>query len=135
MSGEELKNKLKGEGISQIEIARLLGVSQQSVNQSLDAKDIKSGFLEDLCRVLGKDMSFFYNISFKPVNNDEEETFAGMRKAIEQLQQENSTLKVELARLKNLKLPTKDSKVYNLWMKFMDITSEMQELYKEEKGE
>lgn len=135
MSGEELKKKLKGEGISQIEIARLLGVSQQSVNQSLDAKDIKSGFLEDLCRVLGKDMSFFYNISFKPVNNDEEETFAGMRKAIEQLQQENSTLKVELARLKNLKLPTKDSKVYNLWMKFMDITSEMQELYKEEKGE
>lgn len=54
---------------------------------------------------------------------------------IEALKEENATLKKELERLKTLKLPTKDSKVYNLWMKFMDITSEMQELYKEEKGE
>ena len=54
---------------------------------------------------------------------------------IESLKGENASLKKELERLKALKIPTKDSKVYNLWMKFMDITSEMQELYKEEKGE
>lgn len=52
---------------------------------------------------------------------------------IESLKEENVSLKKELERLKTLKLPTKDSKVYNLWMKFMDVTSEMQELYKEEK--
>lgn len=52
---------------------------------------------------------------------------------IELLREENTNLNKELERLKTLKLPTKDSKVYNLWMKFMDITSEMQELYKEEK--
>lgn len=54
---------------------------------------------------------------------------------MESLKEENASLKKELERLKALKIPTKDSKVYNLWMKFMDITSEMQELYKEEKGE
>jgi hypothetical protein len=52
---------------------------------------------------------------------------------IELLREENTNLNKELERLKTLKLPTKDSKVYNLWMKFMDITSEMQGLYKEEK--
>ena len=54
---------------------------------------------------------------------------------IESLKEENASLKKELERLKALKIPTKDSKVYSLWMKFVDITSEMQELYKEEKGE
>lgn len=52
-----------------------------------------------------------------------------------ELQTENINLKIEIARLKALILPTKDSKIYNVWMKFMEITSEMQELYKEEKGD
>lgn len=54
---------------------------------------------------------------------------------IEKLKEENDNLKREIQRLISMKLPTKDSKIYNLWMKFMEITEEMQELYKEEKGE
>ena len=56
-------------------------------------------------------------------------------KTVIQLREENAELRNELERVKSLKLPTKDSKIYNLWMKFMEITEEMQELYKEEKGE
>ena len=51
------------------------------------------------------------------------------------LRTENVALKAELSRLKELRLPSKNSKIYNVWMKFMEITSEMQELYKEEKGD
>lgn len=135
MSGEYLDKKLKDAGYVLADVARQLGVPPQSINQTLNAKDIKSGFLEDLCRVLGKDMSFFYDIPSKRGTGEEDETVTGMRKTIETLQQENSLLQAELLRLKNLKLPTKDSRVYNIWMKFMEITIEMQELYKEEKGE
>ena len=52
---------------------------------------------------------------------------------LEALQKENTLLKEELERLKSIKIPTKDSKVYNIWMKFMEITEEMQEMYNEEK--
>lgn len=133
MSGEELKQKLDSTGLSQAEIARRLGVIPQSMTQYFKADDVRTGTLEKLCEVLEKDMSFFYDIPSKQETGEEEETITGMREAIEALQHENSELKVELLRLKNLKLPTKDSRVYNLWMKFMDITSEMQEMYKEEK--
>ena len=134
MSGEQLDKKLKDAGYVLADVARQLGVPPQSINQTLNAKDIKSGFLEDLCRVLDKDMSFFYDIPSKKETDEEDETIIGMRKAIEALQQENTALQVEIIRLKELKLPTKDSRVYNLWMKFMEITCEWQELYKEEKG-
>lgn len=219
MSGEELDKKLKNAGYVLADVARLLGVPPQSINQTLNAKDVKSGFIEDLCRVLDKDISFFYSV--KPegvmegkfeelrklaISNDNQldsgskrvngwmneadvieriklaskrfpiEAPAGIDKGhllvntvlriinsypnlsaewlmtgtgemllpvvganvneeIVSLKAKNEELQKELARLESIKFPTKDSKVYNLWMKFMDITSEMQELYKEEKGE
>lgn len=135
MSGEELKRKLDSIGLSQAEIARRLGVIPQSMTQYFKADDVRSGTLEKLCEVLGKDMSFFYDIPPKQATDEDDEAILGMREAVEKLQHENSMLKAELIRLENLKLPTKDSKIYNLWMKFMEITSEWQEMYKEEKGE
>lgn len=129
MSGEELKKKLDTLDVSQAKLAELMGVFPQSFNKTLQAEDVKSGFLEKLCKVLHKDISFFYGTC------EANETMVGMKDTIYHLQHENSTLKADLVRLENLKLPTKESKVYDLWMKFMDITSEMQKLYKEEKGE
>ena len=120
MSGEELKKKLKDAGYTQAEVARRLGVVPQSIIQTLEAKDIKTGFLEDLCRVLDKDMSFFYDIN----TNDE----------LERLREENRRLKQELSRMSDPGMKEKENKIYNLWMKFMEITEEMQVLYKE-KGE
>lgn len=133
MTGEVLKRKLDGTGLSQAEIARRLGVIPQSMTQYFKADDVRTGTLERLCEVLNKDMSFFYDIPSKHVTDEDDEIITGMRDAIEALQHENSSLKAELIRLENIKLPTKDSKVYNLWMKFMEITCEWQEMYKEEK--
>lgn len=125
MTGDELKKKIKETGVSQAEIARRLNVIPEVVGQKFEAKDIKTGFLEDLCRVLNKDMSFFYGDASASSSLLEEE--------VKRLREENAVLKAELARQHDIQVPVKDSKVYNLWMKFMQITMEMQELYKEEK--
>lgn len=129
MSGEELKKKLKSAGISQAEIARRLGVVPQSVIQTLEAKDIKSGFIESLCREFSLDASFFYGGEASTSGEE-------VSKLLDQI----STLKEEIKRLKDeLRMkddpeqPTKESEVYRLWMKQMEITERMQELYKSQK--
>lgn len=53
---------------------------------------------------------------------------------LERLREENRRLKEKLTRMSDPKLIEKENKIYNLWMKFMEITEEMQVLYKE-KGE
>ena len=61
MSGEELKNKLLGNGYTLSEVAKLLGTHQQNFSQTLNKTfDIKSGLLENLCLKLHVDMAFFY---------------------------------------------------------------------------
>lgn len=136
MSGEELKKKLKSVGISQAEIARRLGVVPQSVIQTLEAKDIKSGFIEDLCRVLDKDISFFYGGESSQTSDELEKANSQIKhlfEAVQQLQDENSRLKSEIVHLENPDREKKESEVYRLWMKQMEITERMQELYQKQK--
>lgn len=63
MSGDELKKKLDGVGISYAELARQLGVFPQSFNKTLKSKDVGSGVLENIAKIIGKDMNFFYEMS------------------------------------------------------------------------
>ena len=129
MSGEDLKKKLESAGISQAEIARRLGVIPQSVGQSLSAKDVKSGFLEDLCRVFDMDISFFYSGESSAKSRDVEE----LKDYISHLQKENQELRSELSLKKDPDLQSKESEIYRLWMKQMEITERMQELYQSQK--
>lgn len=62
MTGNRLKEILYEKKVSQSQIAKLLGVSQQSFNQMLAAADIKSSLLERIAEALGEDMSLFYPI-------------------------------------------------------------------------
>lgn len=131
MSGEELKKKLKESGVSQAEIARRLGVIPQSVIQTLEAKDIKSGFIEDLCRILDKDINFFYG--GKALAESKGKDIKILENKISLLEEENIKLRHELDRLQDPDLPNKESEIYRLWMEHMKITERMQELYKKEK--
>ena len=136
MSGEELKKKLKSAGISQAEIARRLGVVPQSVIQTLEAKDIKSGFIEDLCRVLDKNISFFYGGESSQKSDELEKANSQIKhllEAVEQLQEDNSRLKSEIIHLQNPEREKTESEIYRLWMEHMKITERMQELYKIQK--
>lgn len=130
MSGEQVKAKLQELGIPLNKIAEKLGVVPQSLNQTLNAQDVKTGFIEDLCRVLNVSYSFFYSDDDIQIAN-----LASLQKENDFLKEENKRLTRELARVSDPSISERDSKVYSLWMKFMDITEEMQELYKGEKGE
>ena len=66
MTGNRLKEILYEKKVSQSQIAKLLGVSQQSFNQMLAAADIKSSLLERIAEALGENMSLFYPI--EPAN-------------------------------------------------------------------
>lgn len=60
MTGVQLKSILFKTGLTQIELAEKMGMSQQNFNKALMVKDVKTGFLERLCEVLDVKMSFFY---------------------------------------------------------------------------
>ena len=110
MSGEALKQKLKDLGVSQAELARRLNVIPETIAQALKAKDIKSGFLEDLCRVLDKDISFFYGM--KPngvmegkfeelrklsISNDDQQLDAGSKRANGRMNEADVIERIKLA--------------------------------------
>lgn len=60
MTGASLKRKLLSLDKSLAEIARKLNVSQQSLNQTLNAADIKSGFIECVAQVYRRPISYFF---------------------------------------------------------------------------
>ena len=135
MSGEELKKKLDAIDMSQTKMAELMGVFPQSFNKTLQADDVKSGFIEKLCRVLNKDISFFYGENHDAPGVDEKEKeISDLKQQIEDLKEQNRQLKEDLFRACDSEQPMKDSKVFKLWMKFMEITCEWQGMYKKEKG-
>ena len=60
MSGEELKALIAKVDIPQAQIAEMLGIFPQAFHTLLKSKDVKSGMIENLCRILDKDITFFY---------------------------------------------------------------------------
>lgn len=139
MTGEELKKKLKETGVTQAEIARMLGTIPETIGQKFEAKDIKTGFLEDLCRVLGKDMSFFYS-SAAPSEDKMMEEINKLRNDNLLLAKENSQLRKELRMKSDPNQPQRESEVYRLWVEYMkteerrmNINNRMFELYQKEK--
>lgn len=63
MNGKDLKDRLLNiTGLSLADIAGKLGMSPQHLNQTLNAADIKTGFLEKVCKTFGTDMSTLFGI-------------------------------------------------------------------------
>lgn len=60
MSGKELKDILASKGIFQKDVAEKLNMTKSGFSQLLQAKDIKTGLLESICRVLNVKLNFFY---------------------------------------------------------------------------
>jgi transcriptional regulator with XRE-family HTH domain len=60
MTGESLKELLLSLKISQTDIAKKLGLSQQSFNQMLSASDVKSSLLERVANAIGVSISKLY---------------------------------------------------------------------------
>lgn len=61
MTGKEVKEKLKSEGVSLAELAKLLGYdNDQRLHSALKALDVKSGLLEDIAKATNKNVCWFY---------------------------------------------------------------------------
>lgn len=101
MTGEELKTILVRNGLQQKDIAEKLEMSQQNFAASLKVRDIKTGFLEQICDVLNVPINFFYNgtnygysLSGKHKDNVTTltETVATLTRELETSQQQKSDL-------------------------------------------
>lgn len=60
MTGQELRAKLIPTNKQITELARLMGISHQSLSQALTTKDVKTGLVEKLASALGLPLSYFY---------------------------------------------------------------------------
>ena len=70
MSGLELKEFLKSKNIKIVELCECLGISMQLANSLFKAQDVKSGTLEKIAQVYGKDIRWFYGLDKEqPVEN------------------------------------------------------------------
>lgn len=66
MSGKELKEILKKEGINLSELAKRLGFeNDQRLHSALKAEDVKSGLVEAIAEATNKSVGFFYENSEK----------------------------------------------------------------------
>ena len=70
MKGAELKEKLKSSRYSMAEIAKMIGVSPQNLNNSFGVEDVKSGLLEKLCEALDLPITYFYGDSYNVQGNN-----------------------------------------------------------------
>ena len=64
-------------GISLTRISQMLGKSPQQLDQALNAKDVKTGMVEELCRVLNVDITFFYGAGDRIVAVENSTAFKG----------------------------------------------------------
>lgn len=60
MKGILLKNFLAGKGYNVSEVARLLGLSQQTLSAALGSEDVKSSLVERISSVVGVPLSELY---------------------------------------------------------------------------
>ena len=60
MEGKVLKQKLMELNKTQKELSELLGITAQSVNAILSAKDVRSGTIEKFAKVLNVPVGFFF---------------------------------------------------------------------------
>lgn len=61
MTGAQVRRKIKEKGYSFRNIARALGISDQSLRQQLLSDNVKSGLLEQIAEVIHENVAYFYN--------------------------------------------------------------------------
>ena len=100
MNGEVLKAQLLKIEPTLVEVAKKLQVSKQSLNQTLSATDIKTGFIEQLAALYDKPISFFYGERSEVEIDEVERSFNS--NADEVIKELTSIIKSQEARIAQL---------------------------------
>ena len=61
MKGSDLKDFLRREKVSLVQLAEALGMSQQNLSAAFTREDVKSGFLEKIAQAINCPVGFFYS--------------------------------------------------------------------------
>lgn len=78
MSGKELKEILREEGINLAELAKKLGFdNDQRLHSALKAEDVKSGLIESIAKATNKSIGFFYKDTSGAVASDNSVAVSG----------------------------------------------------------
>ena len=64
MKGEKIKEILRQNGISQNQIARLIGESSQNLSAALAKDDVRTGLVESIAAATGLPVSVFYGDNY-----------------------------------------------------------------------
>jgi transcriptional regulator with XRE-family HTH domain len=78
MNGKKIKEKIKLCGISLRDVADLLGISEQNLQNKLNVDDVKVSFVVELARKLNKDIYYFLDIQPSLQNNSHNRQITGI---------------------------------------------------------
>ena len=111
--GLKIKELMGKENLDAPALARRLGKSKQAVYDMLEKTDLNTSVLRNLAEIFHVPVTFFL-----ADNDADTEEVAALKKQV-------ADLKLEIERLKNMKLPTTNDKALDLSMKFFEAAKEM----------
>lgn len=119
--GLKIKELMSQEKIDAPELAKRIGKTKQAVYVMLDKEDINTAVLRDISKVFNVPITFFFGDS--------------SQENVDLLKKEIQSLKDEVQRLRELKLPERNDKALDVSMKFFEAAKEMFSFYSQMKGE
>ncbi|MBR4040855.1 MAG: hypothetical protein IKJ09_00885 [Bacteroidaceae bacterium] len=120
--GQRIKELMSKEKIDAPTLAKKIGKTKQAVYDMLEKEDVSTAILKQLSSIFKVPVIFFLTEEVQENANQEE---------LDMLRREVVTLKEEIQRLKDLKLPNRNDRLYDLWMQFMRNQAQHQEIMKE----
>ena len=69
MNGRTIKDVLSKKGIAQAEIAKILGITPNNLNNMLAKEDVRTGLLEGIAEAANLPISVFYGDSYNVIGN------------------------------------------------------------------
>ena len=86
MSGKELKEILKGDGVNLAELSKRLGFdNDQRLHSALKAEDVKSGLLEAIARATNKSICHFYGDCTNTISSENSVAVTGSGNSVNTL--------------------------------------------------
>ena len=119
--GLKIRALMSKEKIDAPTLAKKMGKTKQAIYDMLEKEDVSTAILKNLSSIFNVPMTYFVTEEEIPTNQGE----------LNLLRREIIELKEENERLRELKLPNRNDKLYDLWMQFMKNQCQHQEIMRE----
>lgn len=120
--GLKIRELMSKEKIDAPTLAKKMDKTKQAIYDMLEKEDVSTAILKKLSDIFKVPVTFFLT---------DEVQEEGSQAELDLLRKEVVELKQEIQRLKELKLPNRNDRLYDLWMQFMRNQAQHQEIMKE----